>query len=57
MMIGSSEDESNDGKLVVEKLEKLGFFVQNQELLDSLGGNPNALSDDEFEAVFGESRD
>ena len=53
MMIGSSEDESNDGKLVVEKSEKLGFFVQNQEFLDSLGGNPNTLSDDEFEAVFG----
>ena len=56
-MFGFLKDESNDGKLVVEKLEKLGFFVQNQELLDSLGGNPNALADDEFEAVFGEGRD
>lgn len=53
----SAEDENSDGEAVVENLKKLGYFVQNQELLVSLGGNPNALSDKEFEAVFGESRD
>jgi hypothetical protein len=57
MMVASSEDEKNEGRVIVEKLKNLGFFVQDQELLDRLGGNPNALSDDEFEAVFGESRD
>ena len=56
-MVASSEDEKNEGRVIVEKLKNLGFFVQDQELLDRLGGNPNALSDDEFEAVFGESRD
>ena len=53
----STENIRSNGKDVVENLKKLGFFVQDQELLESLGGNPNALSDEEFEAVFGESRD
>ena len=55
--LASAEDKRSDGEEVVENLKKLGFFVKDQELLDSLGGNPNALSDKEFEAVFGESRD
>tara|TARA_Y100000991_G_C21784974_1_gene268834 strand:- start:226 stop:396 length:171 start_codon:yes stop_codon:yes gene_type:complete len=56
-MVDFYEDEIEEGKAVVNKLKTLGFFVQNHELLEALGGNPNYLSDKEFEAVFGESRD
>ena len=42
---------------VIKDLEKRGFIIKNNDLFESLGGNPNALSDSEFEMVFGVSRD
>lgn len=43
-------------KKTLQDLEKRGFTVKNQELLDSMGGNPNSLTDEEFEVIFGEPR-
>ena len=41
----------------IKDIEQKGFIVKDNNLFQSLGGDPRILSDSEFEMVYGEPRD
>lgn len=49
--------ERADKEKRLKDLEQRGHNVVNQELFEAMGSEPNALTDDEYEMVFGTPRD
>ena len=41
----------------IKDIEQKGFIVKDNNLFQSLGGDPRILSDSEFKMVYGEPRD
>lgn len=54
-IMGSAERADKEKRL--KDLEQRGHNVVNQELFEAMGSEPNALTDDEYEMVFGTPRD
>ena len=49
--------ERADKEKRLKELEQKGHAVVNKELFEAMGSEPNALTDDEYEMVFGTPRD